>query len=246
MSRDDFYALFELIEPYLPRRPDYSWEYDYKEVLLAVLRLLAEGCTYDAAARFAGLRSKSLIEHYMNTFLQAIISAVMATKGKGSQDCSISFPETADEIALEKNRWVMGRHPTDQRYAALQGCIGAGDGTLIPVLVKNDPSFSLEAHRSRKGKRRGLGRLIICSSNFFDTGGTPYYNCLAVAGARRNFLFFNVGAEGCAHDSQVIDRSGLERLIPPESFILFDAGGPLLRGKILTPYKGSFCVREMF
>lgn len=52
-------------------------------------------------------------------------------------------------------------------------------------------------------------------------------------------MYFNVGAEGCAHDSQVLAECHPESLLPPNTFILFDAGGPLIRHKVLTPYKGK-------
>jgi len=220
MSQDDFSALYQLVLPFLPMRDERKSEYQYPEILLAVVRLLAEGCTFASVARFIDM-SKSAIEHYLDAFLLAIVKAVQSTKGQGGEvDCSISFPQTAAELEAELQRWVTGRDRNDQRYAALRGCIGAGDGTLIPVLIKKDPTFNIEAHRSRKGD------------------GVPYYNCMAITGARGNFMYFNVGAEGCAHDSQVLAECHPESLLPPNTFILFDAGGPLIRHKVLTPYKG--------
>lgn len=68
--------------------------------------------------------------------------------------------------------------------------------------------------------------------------GLSYYNCMAVASARRKFMYFEVGAEGCAHDAQVLNRAKIEEQFPPDCYMLFDNGGPLMRGKILTPYKG--------
>jgi len=219
MSQDDFSALYQLVLPFLPMRDERKSEYQYPEILLAVVRLLAEGCTFASVARFIDM-SKSAIEHYLDAFLLAIVKAVQSTKGQGGEvDCSISFPQTAAELEAELQRWVTGRDRNDQRYAALRGCIGAGDGTLIPVLIKKDPTFNIEAHRSRKGD------------------GVPYYNCMAITGARGNFMYFNVGAEGCAHDSQVLAECHPESLLPPNTFILFDAGGPLIRHKVLTPYK---------
>lgn len=62
---------------------------------------------------------------------------------------------------------------------------------------------------------------------------------MAVTGARLNFFYFAVGAEGCAHDSQVLAKINLTDTFPTDCYILFDAGGPLIKFKILTPYKGG-------
>ena len=51
-------------------------------------------------------------------------------------------------------------------------------------------------------------------------------------------MYFEVGAEGCAHDAQVLSRSQIENEFPAECYMLFDNGGPLVCQKILTPYKG--------
>lgn len=156
MSHADFHALYALVERYLPARDPFRSEYRNEELLLAVLRVLGEGCSFDAAARAVDLRSKSIVDHYYDGILQAIIQAVQATKGLGPEmDCSISFPSSPAELQAEKERWTAGKTPGDRRYDAFEGCIGAGDGTLVPVLLKSDDSFSVAAHRSRKGKTRG-------------------------------------------------------------------------------------------
>ena len=134
MSRGDFCALYELILPFLPLRDESRCSYHYVEIVMAIIRLLAEGCTFDTAARSVDLRSKSIINGYVDGVLLAIMNAVQSTKGQGpTLDCSISFPETTIDIEEEKQQWIRGRCEEDQRFAAFRGCFGAGDGTLIPV-----------------------------------------------------------------------------------------------------------------
>ena len=154
MSRDDFAAFYELIFPFLPLRDEARCDYHYAEIVMGVIRLLAEGCTFDTAARSVDLRGKSIINEYIDGVLTAFMDAVQSTKGQGpTLDCSISFPETAEDIESEKQLWVYGKSDDDQRFAAFRGCFGAGDGTLIPVLIKRDNSFHIEAHRNgRKGR----------------------------------------------------------------------------------------------
>lgn len=64
---------------------------------------------------------------------------------------------------------------------------------------------------------------------------------MAVTGARRNFMYFLVGVAGSCHDATVVNRAGLVDKLPPNTYMLFDAGGPLVRDKILTPYRGCHC-----
>ena len=129
--------------------------------MMGIIRLLAEGCTFDTAARSVDLRSKSIINEYIDGVLTAFMDAVQSTKGQGpTLDCSISFPETAEEIESEKQLWVRGKSDDDQRFAAFRGCFGAGNGTLIPVLIKKDESFHIEAHRNG---RKGLTAIILFS-----------------------------------------------------------------------------------
>lgn len=66
MDRADFAALYELVLPHLPPRDESRCSYHYAEILMAILRLLAEGCTFDTAARSADLRSKSIIDNYID------------------------------------------------------------------------------------------------------------------------------------------------------------------------------------
>jgi len=147
----DFRQLYELVLPHLPLRDEPRCAYGWDEILLVVIKVLAEGCTFETAARFLDFSGKSFVERYFDVVLLAIIKAVASTRGQGEDlNCSINFPE-GEELEAEKRRWVSGRNPEDQRFAAFSGCCGAGDGTLIPVLVKDDPSFTIAAHRTRKG-----------------------------------------------------------------------------------------------
>lgn len=80
-------------------------------------------------------------------------------------DCSISFPKSPEDIEAKKKLWTRGRDEEDQRYAAFRGCFGAGDGTLIPVLIKSDENFHIEAHRNgRKGKAQTAKPVLLTDS----------------------------------------------------------------------------------
>jgi len=50
-------------------------------------------------------------------------------------------------------------------------------------------------------------------------------------------MAFYYGAEGCAHDGAVLQTLDFVNLLPADCFVLYDAGGPLTKDKILTPYR---------
>lgn len=152
MSKDDFNQLLRLVAPFLPQRDPQRIEYRDEELLLATLRYLGTGCSIDLAADSLNIKRSNLAAN-LQSVLAAIVSAIKSTApgDKGVPDCSVSFPTDQEDIDAELDRWSSGSDPNDTRYNPFRGCIGAGDGTLIPVYLKNDDSFSVDNFRSRKG-----------------------------------------------------------------------------------------------
>lgn len=78
----------------------------------------------------------------MPCILQAIIDGIASTQA------AIVFPQTDEEILAEKARWITGKTHGDGRYTHFEGCVGAADGTLVPIMLR-DADWSPHAHRSR-------------------------------------------------------------------------------------------------
>lgn len=66
------------------------------------------------------------------------------------QDFAVAFP-TGAALEEECSRWTKTEGCT--RFAAFEGCCGAGDGTLIPVYFRDGKKggFDPGAYRTRKG-----------------------------------------------------------------------------------------------
>ncbi len=149
----------------------------------------------------------------MPGIMDAIVDGIETT------EAAIQYPQTQEAIEAEKKRWTLGKSEEDNRYSHFQGCVGAADGTLIPIVLRED-DWTPHAHRSHKAS-------FTCM------------NVLACAGARRNVQYLMIGAEGCAHDAALVSRSRVISLLPPDCYILFDMAMGLINRKVLTPYKGK-------
>lgn len=106
------------------------------------------------------------------------------------------------------------RVSSTEEFSAFSECIGAIDGTHIPVRVKDD------------GQARWRNRKGVNSTNV-----------LAVVDFNGRFRHVLVGWEGSAHDAWVLGdavRRGFR--VPQGKYILGDAAYPLANG-ILTPYR---------
>ncbi|KAH9118236.1 hypothetical protein LEN26_012241 [Aphanomyces euteiches] len=115
----------------------------------------------------------------------------------------------------ESDRVVSSSHVFANEYPMLYKCIGALDGTNIPLVVNLDMQ-----HRFRNRK------------------GQTTTNAMGVVDETGRFLALFVGAEGCASDSFVFNMSNFERLIPDGHFYLGDAGYRL-SPFLLTPYRNQ-------
>ncbi|KAH9076899.1 hypothetical protein Ae201684P_010830 [Aphanomyces euteiches] len=100
-----------------------------------------------------------------------------------------------------------------REHPLLNRCLGAVDGTHIPVRV---PDSLKDRYRNRKG------------------GYTT--NVLGVVGEIGRFLAVYAGAEGCASDGFVLRSSGFESTVPSGYFYLADAGLGLSLAT-LTPFR---------
>ena len=128
--------------------------------------------------------------------------------------------------ALETMTWpkpheLFGDTP---KYQPFRGAVGAIDGCHCPVheSILGGDVLQRESWRNRKG--------------FLST------NVLAVStlGHTLRFLSIFPGAEGRANDARLFAtiRRELREKIPNGGYLLGDAGFPLVRNFILTPYRG--------
>lgn len=127
-------------------------------------------------------------------------------------------------LAQEHMRLPSGNAPTSRKVAAspqyapyFSNCVGAIDGTKIPVLVPlND------------------------SGRFRDRFKSTSQSVMATCTLDGMFTFVLAGWEGTAHDGAVL-RDAIERhgfYVPPGKFYLADAGYGLTE-YFLTPYRGE-------
>jgi len=120
-------------------------------------------------------------------------------------------------VRLPKNVTLEEIAEDPKRYPFFADCIGALDGTYLPISIKG--GYTKQAPwRGRKG---GLTQNVLMAVDF-----------------QMNFMYVLAGWEGTAHDSRVINSAkvkGFEAL--PGKYYVADAGysnTPMT----LTPYRG--------
>ncbi|XP_042046777.1 protein ANTAGONIST OF LIKE HETEROCHROMATIN PROTEIN 1-like isoform X1 [Salvia splendens] len=123
---------------------------------------------------------------------------------------------TLHEIMLVKPNPV-GDDCTDSRWKWFKGCLGALDGTYIPVRV---PIVDTPRYRNRKGQ--------------------VSTNTLAVCDRQLRFVYVLPGWEGSAGDSRIL-RDAISRplglKVPKDCYYLCDSAYANSEG-FITPYKG--------
>ena len=173
---------------------------------------LARGNGYQALEDQFGV-CRDRCWHVVWGCLRAIISVLQTT---------ISFPRGAD-LLKERNAWsyITGEVlEIGQLYSGFDGAIGAVDGTHVAFRLKSQHgSWDPNAWRNRKG--------------FTST------NVMLVVSSTLRIMYASVGMEGCASDETVLKTSNLLGLLPPNCFLLADAGYALQEKKILTPYRST-------
>ncbi len=111
-------------------------------------------------------------------------------------------------------------------YPFFEGCVGAINGSLIPISAQGLTRDELAPWRSWKG--------IVCQ------------NILAAVDFNMNFRYVLSGWEGSAHNGRVLTAAreqGFEA--PPECYYLADAGYSTNSDLLLTPYqKTRYHLRE--
>lgn len=129
---------------------------------------------------------------------------------------NIDFPERVCEMRSIKTDF--------HQIAHIPNCIGAVDGTLIPIKGVTDPEEFA----------------YVCRKNFHAL------NIQAVADANMRFLHINARYPGSTHDAYVLTNSGLPdrvQSLPEGGWLLGDSGYPL-RTWLLTPYQSPSNRRE--
>lgn len=175
-------------------------------LIAAVLYRLFHGATFYECQLVFGISKSHLVQ---NT--ERILRGVLLSLGQGIG--RIAYPEGKVALDTESLRWSGGNNG---KFSAFQGCIAAGDGSLIPIAVR-DGNFEPARWRCRKG---------YCATNV-----------LGFVGFDKSFFGMWTGAEGCAHDSTVVHSFAKAMTTFPEGYYaLFDAGVSLSLNSLLTPY----------
>ena len=195
----------------VPRRVRGRSQIEDSEILAASIYMLAHGITYHASESQFGV-SASYLNKVIRTRLEALVQVLREDKYG-----QMKLPKTAEEIARESRKWTGDPSNTsDTQYAFLSGCIGAADGSLIPLILRKN--WKPERYRSRYG--------YTCQ------------NVLAIADFDRCFSKMWDGGEGAASDTMMIKFANMTDHIPDGAFVLFDAGG-YHHQKILLPFPST-------
>lgn len=104
------------------------------ELLAGVLYPLFHGGTFRNGRDVFGI-SRSYLHELEPIVLDAVMSAIQMDPSSQAR-----MPQTAAEIQQEALKWTTGRTADDDRFTFLgsagRSCIGAGDGTLVPVRLR--------------------------------------------------------------------------------------------------------------
>ncbi|KAF3772067.1 putative nuclease [Nymphaea thermarum] len=188
------------------------------------------------------LKEKNLVEDGREISIEEQVAIFLLTVGHNERNraCQNTFQHSGQTISKYVNLILralcqLGREyisrPNDdipskirfnpRFYPYFKDCLGAIDGTHIPVWVRTSEQARF---RNRKG--------------------TLSQNVLAVVGFDMRFHYVFAGWEGSATDSRVL-YSALDTeinpfVIPTGKYYLGDGGYPNIRG-LLTPYRGHRC-----
>ena len=129
--------------------------------------------------------SRAYINAYEAMYLAALIKGIQTVPA-----AQFGIPRGNDALC-ESEKWCSGYFEGDRRYRFLKGCIGAGDGTYVPIRFWHYV------------KARWL-----CRKSF------PAFNVLAICRHDHTFSYALVGAEGALPDCSLITWGQVEKLIP--------------------------------
>jgi hypothetical protein len=190
----------------VPKRVRGRSSVEDSELLAATIWYLAHGCTYESLSSQFGI-NKSYLNKTIPSRLRALVSCLA-----NDEFGFISIPSNIPE---ETSKWD-GSLEGDDRFSFLKGCIGAADGTLVPLLLTKN--FNQERWRCRHGYTS--------------------QNVLAICNFERCFSKVWDGGEGCASDSMLISITRILDWIPDGTFVLFDSGG-INHQKMVLPFPGT-------
>lgn len=140
------------------------------------------------------------IQHYRSTVCDAVIRTFQSKYLNKHRD---------EEWCRHQSIYWESKEP-----AFGDGCIGAADGTNIPVVCR-------ESMKSRMRCRKGC----TCT------------NVLAACDGQKRFFYILAGWEGSASDARIFNNSALKRELKPGNWLLLDGGyGFMPQG--LVPYRG--------
>ncbi|KAH9111516.1 hypothetical protein AeMF1_013990 [Aphanomyces euteiches] len=196
LSKEAVDLVVKLSRSYIPK------SLEAKTVIMVTLQWLASGASARCQEQLFQDHNHVTVSRYRQIGIAAILKAMVDGGFYGSN------PHESDCV-------VSSSHVFANEYPMLYKCIGALDGTNIPLVVNLDMQ-----HRFRNRK------------------GQTTTNAMGVVDETGRFLALFVGAEGCASDSFVFNMSNFERLIPDGHFYLGDAGYRL-SPFLLTPYRNQ-------
>jgi hypothetical protein len=110
----------------------------------------------------------------------------------------------------------------NEKFKYFSGCVGAFDGSHIPVVVSAEEAVNF------RNRKQWTSQNVLFAVNH----DMAFTYCLA-------------GGEGCAHDATILNRA-TDLSLPPMSFYIADAGYALSH-RVLTPYRGvRYHLREWY
>jgi hypothetical protein len=129
----------------------------------------------------------------------------------------VLYEKTVQIPPAEYSQESLAENP--KRWPFFQGCIGALDGTHLPISISSS--------------QQGMWR---------NRKGWISQNILAVCDFDMNFVYIFAGMEGSANDCRVLEfaeeRDNFADLIPSNCYFLADAGYLQSHPLVITPYNG--------
>lgn len=127
-------------------------------------------------------------------------------------DKYVHLPRNQEEFESTSRKFEVYSH------GVFKHAVGAIDGTHLPI---HKPDISSDPNHK-----------------YVNRKGWPSLNCLAIVDRNSMFLYFNARWPGSVGDSRILTNSRLSsgRFLPPQCFLLGDAGFPL-ESWLLTPYR---------
>ncbi len=213
MSPETFAALLALLEQqeaWITGQRRGSDPIAPEDRLAMTLFYLGSGCSHGQVAPVFGV-TRSTVQKNIDAVCKAIIQALESHPDYGL------VPHTEDQVRDESYYWSGGLGDVNYRFGLLRGCVGAADGTIIPVTLYDSKSDEVK-------------------QQFYGRYKHTNVNIVALINYNMTFRYLSSPYPGSTNDATIVNVSKLKEAVPDGAFMLFDAGAAMSHS-VLTPMR---------